>query len=112
MSESNAATKIEQKTATLVKVATDCYVRVEPRIGWGRYTDEQRYKEMAQWVHYFEEFLRDHRSQDVQSMDVVQEWETQCSECGCTDEPMSGEAENGEDPDKLYCNGCGAEIVK
>jgi ribosomal protein S27AE len=52
----------------------------------------------------FEEFLRDHRSQDIVSLTVELEKNDLCSACG-------EEWDATEDDDGAYCGHCGATIT-
>lgn len=68
------------------KVTALVNVRIEiepPRIPhWMAPTMERRAKELDSWAHEFEEFVRDHRSQDPVRLNVIREQEEQCSLCG------------------------------
>lgn len=66
-----------------VNVLTDVKIECEPPhfYGWGRRTIEQRAQELESWAREFEAFVRDHRSQDPISLNVVKVFEDQCSHC-------------------------------
>lgn len=68
------------KTKVLVDVTVSC----DPPIGIGRWTRtlEDRAKALESWAREFEEFIRDHRSQDPVSLSVERHFQTQCSHCG------------------------------
>lgn len=93
--------------AECVKVLKDCHVRVELNLGrWvADYTVEQRLKALEAEAAVFEAFVRDHRSQDVHSVDVVREYEEQCSKCEHPWEVMQD-----EDTKALVCAWCGEEV--
>lgn len=102
------------ETASKVRVMTDCHIRIEPRgINVYRFqvTPERTYamvlsEKYEEWAKDFHSFLRDHRSQDVQSIDVVPEYQDQCSACGAEWEPMGPD----EDCTNTTCSNCGAYI--
>lgn len=68
------------KTKVLINVSIEC----DPPSYVGRYkrTLEDKAKELESWCREFEDFIRDHRSQDPVSLNVVREYQTQCSHCG------------------------------
>lgn len=66
--------------------------------------EEERAKELDRATKDFNDFLHDHRSQDMISLDVQRIYKDLCSVCGEEWEP-----DRGEDG-KLYCANCGAEI--
>jgi len=72
---------------------------------WYRHykSEEERARDLEQAVKDFDDFLRDHRSQDMISLDVVRVYKDLCSACGCEWETWT---ENGE----TTCAGCGAQI--
>ena len=55
---------------------------------------------------YFQNFLRDHRSQDKVNLDIEVEHEEVCTHCECQWEPYH------DDDGVLCCAGCGAIIVE
>lgn len=65
------------------KVLIDVHVVCDPPY-WvgGSTTLEKRAKRLAEWCREFEEFIRDHRSQDPISLVVEREYQDQCSHCG------------------------------
>ena len=70
--------------ATKVNVLTDCRVVVEPtpHAFWvSPRTVEERGKILDRWAVDLYDFFRDHRSMDVNSVDVERVYEDQCSEC-------------------------------
>ncbi len=58
----------------------------------------------AEWCSEFHDFMRDHRSRDVVSMDVVRDTEEVCSECG-------HEWEVYRDDGPPICAYCGVEVA-
>lgn len=66
------------------KVLVDLHVVCEPPYSVGRWsrTLEDKAKRLEEWCRDFEEFLRDHRSQDPVSLSVEREYQEQCSLCG------------------------------
>ena len=66
------------------KVLIDLHVTCEPPCWVGRWskTLEDKAKQMEEWCLDFEEFLRDHRSQDPVILNVEREYQEQCSLCG------------------------------
>lgn len=67
-----------------VKVLTDVRVEVDPPsfYRWRGNPREQNAKELEGWAREFESFVRDHRSQDPISLNIVRDYEDQCSHCG------------------------------
>jgi len=79
-----------------------------PRKNVGANDREHREHEIRQyedWAKAFREFLRDHRSQDVQDVVVHRITEDVCSECG-----HDWETDVDEDG-KTCCAWCGTEIA-
>jgi hypothetical protein len=66
---------------------------------------EEECKSLESAIKNFEEFLRDHRSQDVNGIYVIRTFQDQCSACH-----MEWEDPYEEDSN-LFCPGCGAQIV-
>lgn len=64
----------------------DVRVEIEPDSRywfWGvGATPEDRCRRMEEWAKELRDFFRDHRSQDVNSIEVVKVHETVCSSCG------------------------------
>lgn len=65
------------------KVLIDVSVSIEPPGDIGRWssTVERRAQAIEQWCSEFEDFVRDHRSQDPVSLTVERKYEMQCSHC-------------------------------
>ena len=92
------------------KVLVDVKIIIEPRIGYvyiqsGETRMEAFAREYESWASDFKSFLRDHRSQDVNSMDVEREYQDQCSLCGNEWEPATD-----DDSSEPYCAHCGKVI--
>lgn len=52
---------------------------------WGRAkTIELQERRLSAWAREFENFIRDHRSQDPVTLEVVRDTEEQCEHCGST----------------------------
>ena len=68
------------KQKVLVNVSVSC----EPPYTVGRWcrTMEDKAKQLEAWCREFEEFIRDHRSQDPIGLSVEREYQEQCSHCG------------------------------
>jgi hypothetical protein len=99
---------VEQvEKAHVIKVLIDAAVVVDPPsyIGWQR-TLEDRIRALEVWTKEFQEFIRDHRSQDPVYLSVERKFQDQCSICHSEYEAMTDE----EMPGKLYCANCGTEI--
>ncbi len=114
-------TKAAPTTCTVShNVIVDAHVRAEfPRTwidhmtydaavkGWREATPEEIGEKLEDKCKDFEEFLRDHRSQDVVSLEVVYERATLCSRCHERWEPAIDD-ETGE----TFCARCGATLAK
>jgi hypothetical protein len=84
----------------------DC--RVEINLGVRRFhwqTLERHAKDLEEAAESFRAFIRDHRSQDIQGVDVIRVKKDVCSHCREPWEPYTDE-ETG----KLFCACCGAEV--
>jgi len=93
-------------TATKKRVLVDAYVRIDlyvPDFYWSR-GPEHYAKALENAVREFEEFLRDHRHQDANSLQVVREYEDVCSVCGKVWEPVT-------DEEGMFCASCGTPIA-
>ena len=97
---------VEAKTCKRVDgVLTDVHLEAYPPSYVGRYmrTPEGRASELRQWVREFQDFLRDHRSQDLIGIDVVEDRDDICSSCRSVWETYT---EDGVE----YCASCGAVV--
>lgn len=83
------------------KVLYEAYVRIDFSHILSR-TPESIARELEQRIKEFEEFLRDHRSQDIQSMEVVRVYKYRCSLCGWYHPSPPG-------PDDMCCQAAQAE---
>ena len=72
-------------------ILSDVTISITPTTRWWRRLSmEEVAAEYESWVKEFKEFLRDHRSQDVISLDVVRVFSDHCSACGKPWEPDEG----------------------
>lgn len=96
---------IEQELCTKVRVLVDAKVVIDP--GWLgiQQTEEARAAAIERWAQEFREFLKDHRSQDANSVTVERQYEVQCNKCG-----REWEEEHYDSDDKYHCAGCGRTI--
>lgn len=104
----------ELKTCKPVKVMTDCFVVIEPAglHFWrtnGETHEQTRERVMKEWAKEFEAFVRDHRSQDVNCVEVRTTHEVQCSVCCREFEEVEFDAEDGT-PAYKGCAYCGAKV--
>ena len=91
----------EVKLAEKKHVLVDAHVRVEFTRYWNHYeTPEKKAERLEESVKDFHDFIRDHRHQDITDLDVVREYEDQCSACDAVWETY-------EDDDGVYCATCG-----
>ena len=109
------------KTCTVRRnVMVDAHVTITPDSYVGRWarTPEERMKALQAWVKEFSEFLRDHRSQDANILDVEPDYKDFCSACGKEyEEARYADTEDGEPtpecPAMLKgCAWCGALVVE
>ncbi len=92
-----------------LEVVTGLHVEISPRRFpyWfrdGGVTVEEREKWLKEWADELRDFIRDHRSRDETTFEVVREKEWQCSACGREWETM-------EEDGKTKCAGCGVEVA-
>lgn len=74
-------------------------------VRWGRWESMEQYaKRLEAACREFEEFVRDHRSQDNISLSVIRDHQDQCSECG-------GEWETCEESGHEVCAHCGRTVT-
>lgn len=66
-----------------IKILTDVNITCDPpRIAKYFYRNPEAYaKEIEGWVREFQDFIRDHRSQDPVYLNVNRVYEEQCSHC-------------------------------
>jgi hypothetical protein len=64
---------------------------------------ERRTQELRAWAKEFEGFIRDHRSRDAVSVNVIEERKDLCSVCG-------GEWETYQEEGETFCACCGALV--
>lgn len=101
--------KTEPKTTTIRKnVLINVVVEADlsNMIWCTRHTPlEYQAKELERAVKEFEAFLRDHRSQDMITLDVRREYKDICSSC---ESPW----EEDSDESGTFCVCCGAKVVE
>lgn len=96
---------------------TGLHVRIEPHHSVTRWVrqgaHDTRYDAEAaalrDWAKEFMGFLRDHRSQDVVGIEVVEEKSDVCSDCGRAWKPCAVDTDEKEFPP--YCAWCGADVT-
>ena len=86
---------------TDVKVEADLSNMLWRRNYYGK--EEEKAKDLERAVKDFEDFLRDHRSQDMISLSVERVFEDVCSVCKDTWDIV-------DDKDGKYCGNCGADL--
>lgn len=97
---------IETKKATrLQNVLVDAHLEAEAPHGTTYHwqTPKQKSDALRSWVKEFEDFIRDHRSQDAVQLSVVEDRKDLCSACG-------NEWETDSDEGRVCCAYCGAEV--
>jgi len=94
------------KTCHKVQKLVDVKVVIEPNL-WLHGSIHDQAKQMEAWAKEFKEFIRDHRSQDVNSVDVERVYETQCSACGKEWEEMEI-----DDTGTIGCAWCGVPMQR
>lgn len=97
----------EDVTCQVKRVLTGAHVEITLHQWWKKWqcTPEEHARRLQKAVSEFQEFLRDHRSQDVNSMDVVAEYQDQCSSCGREWDSYT------DDDASVHCCYCGARVV-
>ncbi len=97
----------EVNLATKKKVLVDVKVEIELSVRHYHWqTMEQYASALEEAVDDFRDFLKDHRSQDINHMSVERIFEEQCSACG--DRWEEEKYEDGE----IHCASCGAICQK
>lgn len=94
-------------TTTKRRVMTDVRVEADFSQGlrWMRFaSQEAKAKELEGLVKDFHDFLRDHRSQDMVSLNVERIYGEECSACG-------REWESAEEDGVVFCAYCGRTLV-
>jgi transposase-like protein len=94
------------KVAIKKRTLSDARLVAEPPSWIARaYRNQDHYADaLRRWVREFEDFIRDHRSQDPVHLRVERDEVDVCSCCNADWEPASDE--NG-----TFCNHCGATIA-
>jgi len=96
-----------KQKAKKIKILSE--IRVEADVSamcWGsqyRMSEDEWAKQLERAIKDFHDFLRDHRSQDLVTLDIVREYKNVCSVCKDTWEPDIIEGVKS-------CAYCGAEI--
>jgi len=105
-------TEQQEKTCRIVKRLTDVrviasfpHIRENWRIKDERERAEAYAKELEHEVKGFDDFLRDHRSQDLIELEVERDIKDVCSVCG-------NEWEPDEENSITHCAHCGAVLTK
>ena len=85
-----------------IGVLVDAKLEAEAPFWVGRYarTPERKAEELRDWLRGFEEFIRDHRSQDAVQLSIVEVRMDLCSKC-------HKEWETYKEDDVVYCANCG-----
>lgn len=67
-----------------VKVVVGLRVEVDPpwHVTSHSHSSEEKQRRLNAWAREFEAFVRDHRSQDPISLNVIRDERDQCSHCG------------------------------
>lgn len=97
---------IKRTTAVRIECEPRHLLRYSPH-QWGseeywRWAEQQA----QEWCREFHDFMRDHRSQDAVSMNVVRDTEEVCSECGSKWDPTTLEGDT-----HISCAYCGVEAA-
>jgi hypothetical protein len=92
-------------TCVTKKDYNEMRVEIEPvALPWySSHSSADRQKYLEQWADELHEFIRDHRSMDVNSVHVVVPEINVCSECGGAWEPMELDGQ-------VVCACCGVEV--
>lgn len=105
-------TNTEQKSCRCVEVLDEVFVVIEPGgyVLFGCRTEEQKAAALKEWARKIHEFFRDHRHQDVNSVEVRENMKTVCSACGKPWETADYPAnENG--PACIGCAWCAVPVA-
>lgn len=97
------------RTCKPIEITTGVRAEIEPELPWNM-SHERKERWLKEWAKEFQEFLRDHRHQDVNSINIVVEKETVCSECNNKWEECHFDAEAGGEPEYDGCAHCGAKL--
>lgn len=104
--------KKDERVARPIKAVTDVKIVIEPPIHIYRYIRHtygtpKYWEELAKtyqgWVNEFDDFLRDHRSQNVNCLMVQKTVDVVCSCCRSI-------WEQDRDDTGIYCASCGARV--
>ena len=93
----------EKQKAKKVVVIKDVRVECEFGLDWyDRQSEEHRIKALQREIDSFHNFVKDHRSQDHITLNMVKDYEDQCSVCGALWETY-------EEIDGVFCASCGTD---
>lgn len=112
MSDATPVTAVEP-TCKKIKETTEVIVTIDLHLGWNQWRSDdtehsfnERQAVLAERAaKEFNEFLRDHRSQDANRLDVRRVTEDRCSAC-------HEKWETYEDGGDEFCAHCGAKVSK
>jgi|GEM_PF-5186766 DNA-directed RNA polymerase subunit RPC12/RpoP len=76
-----------------------------PDLPYWANTPERRMEALKDWVKEVQDFYRDHRSRDMDGLDVEAEYKDLCSVCG-----QEWEAAEDDETKETYCAYCGATL--
>lgn len=109
--------EMKTKGCRKVSVVTDCEIVVTPGTLTWRYRDEtedeyvkRREKAFERWAKELREFVRDHRSMDVNAIEARNVTEDRCSACGGGPWEITTYDADGDDPAYIGCAHCGERI--
>jgi hypothetical protein len=100
---------METAGAMKVRRLVETKIVIEPGrlpVWWHHWDEEKRQAWLQDWAKEFREFLRDHRSQDVNGVSVEPTYQIQCSACH-----REWEEHFDEDSGKTCCASCGEAMA-
>ena len=96
----------QETTATKIRRLVDVRIEITPGGGaWAWEKPERLAQQYENWAREFNEFLRDHRSQDANGLEVCRDYAVICSACEEPCEAMTDPEEPG-----VFCANCGARL--
>lgn len=100
---------MNEKQCEKIKMLVDVRVVADMSrvVSWHR-SEEYRAEELARLANDFNEFIKDHRSQDHILLSVEKVFADVCSSCGSAWETM--EADEPMFPGETQCASCGASV--
>ena len=87
----------------MTDVTVECEMPYIPYYIRGNLKEEEKY--LKNWVKDFQDFIRDHRSQDPVNLSVVPIYKDVCSKC-------EREYESYDENGKTFCANCGEELER